>query len=452
VDVPRRAVHDVVVSRILRVGALLALGASGCPGAREGDADKTAAPTSPPLTAAAPQPPPLSPVLASATSAPVDERIVPLVPGQPLAQTSPVEGEVFGAELLFEVRLRGMPSPPVHLGANPTSIVAAQNAAVGVLRVTLGAGRARARFGARAFAMEDGWELRADRHRGGSILLLPHEGALVYRVIPTGALRPLLAERRVDVIALGPTHLAPIAEPASLLGRSLVRTRVTTAWGSLDLEQVVAPTSARPTIKQADARPTPADAEPETQGLEGGGEAWCRSLLELIAADRSAAGPPCSMNLVPVRADVQFVHGGGLVLTATSLREGPVPRADLAFPPSTARMLEVALPEPKFPLAPAESLFSLRTKGESCSLDLVDKAPAPRLALIDGVPAYMVPAGGDARVSLHAGRYVLEWRTPLGEVVERAVELDAPGRATTAQWVPAPLSSASPMASARNGP
>jgi len=388
-------------------------------------------------------------MLANATVAPVDERIVPLIAGQSLPADVFSEGEAYGVELLFELRHRGVPAAPLHLGANANAITVAQNAAVGVLRVTLGVGRARVRFGARAFAMEEGWELRGDRRHGGAIVLFTHGGTPVYRVVPTGALRPLLAERRVDVVPLGPTHLASLADAAPHFGRAVSRTRVTTAWGSLDLDQIAAPTSTRSPSPKGDAR---ADVEAEQQGLDGAGESFCRSLLEMVAADRATSGPPCSIGLVPVRAEITYVNGGGLLIDATSLREGPIVRTDLAFPPASARASDVPFADPKRQLVPSESLFAIRSKGESVSFDLVDKSPAPRVALVDGVPAWLLPAGGDARVSLHAGRYVVEWRTPLGEIVERAVEVDAPGRATANQWVPAPPSSASPMASARNGP
>lgn len=428
----------------------VALVLCGCPSTREGGSGEPAATTTSTKTVTVPPAVPSASVLASATVAPVDDKIVPLIAGEALPPDASGEGEAYGVELLFELRHRNVPPPPVHLGANANAIANAQNASVGVMRVTLGSGRARTRFGARAFAMDDGWELRADRRRGGAIILFSQAGAPSYRVVPTGALRPLLAERRIDVVPLGPTHLASLGDAPPHFGRPVTRTRVTTAWGSLDLDQIVAqPSQKTVTASKADARP---DTDAEQQGLEGAGEAFCRSLLELVAADRAASGQPCAASMIPVRADISYVHGGGLLIDATSMRDGPIARADLAFPPPLARSSIAAFGEPKFPMASSESLLAIRGKGESVSLDLVDKSPAPRVALIDGVPAYLLPAGGDARVSLHAGRYVVEWRTPLGEIVERAIELDAPGRATVNQWVPSPLSSASPIASARNGP
>ena len=431
-------------ARVLVLASL----AAGCPASRD-PADKAPSPSGSAAPAPAPllQPGPASVPSIQPVALP-DERVVPLIAGQPLAAEAQGEGDAFGVELLFDARLLVTSPPPLHLGATATTIAAASGAASGGVRVTLGAGRARLRFGPRTFAMDEGWELRSDRRRAGAVLLSPQAGAATVRVVPTGALRPLLSERRFDVVPLAPTQLTSLPDPPPHRGRKVVRTKVVTAWGVLELDQMPAPTMPRPSPK-TDAR---GDVDVELQGLDGAGESLCRLLVELVAADRAASGPPCSPALVPLRAELQFALGGGLLLDATSVREGPVARSDLALSPVGARMSSSPLPDPKQPFAPSESLLSLRSKGESTSFDLVNKAPAPRLALIDGVPAYLVPSGGDARVSLHAGRYVVEWRTPLGELVERALELDAPGRATATQWVPAPPSSAAPMASARNGP
>ncbi|MBI2394982.1 MAG: hypothetical protein HYV09_35760 [Deltaproteobacteria bacterium] len=437
--------------------ALLAMGLLACPSAREGGG----APDSGTVAsiAQAPRAPSISPgELASATVTPADDRIIPLASGEKLAPESAADGEVSGVELLFDVRLRNVPAPPLHLGAVPGAIATAQATAVGTMRATVGAGRVRVRFGRHAFAMEDGWELRADRRRGGAILLYSTGGTPAYRVVPTGALRPLLSERRVDVVPLGPTHLASLA-PGTHLGRETVRTRVITAWGVLDLDQIAvsSKTSVSAGGPAASATPRPdarvGDAEAIDPGLDGGGDSLCRALVELVASDRAIGGAPCATDLVPVRADVSFTNGGGVIIDASNVREGAVFRADLSFPPAAARASSDALADPKLPpFAAQEALLAIRAKGEPSSLELLDKSPSPRVAVIDGVPAWLLPAGGEARVSLRAGRYVVEWRSPLGEIVERASEVEVPGRATVSQWVPAPLSSASPMASARNGP
>ncbi len=428
---------------------ILAVALSACPSSRDSGSGGTT-PGTASAVAAAPAPAlhPSANVLASATPQPEADQVVPLLAGEPLPNDSPTaEPESPGAELLFEVRPRSAPGIPVHLGAVTPAVTSAQNAVAGVLRVSVGNGRARVRIGPRAFALDEGWELRGDRRRGGFILLF---GSNQYRVVPSGALRTLLSERRVDVMPLGPTHLARLAD-GSHLGRSTTRTRVTTAWGALDLDQMtVTPPSKTASGPRSDAR---VDAlELENSATESGGEPLCRLFLELIGADRALGGAPCSPSLIPLRADVSFAVGGGISIDATSVREGAIPRADLAFPPATAQLSSNQLPDAKFAAIGNDVLLSLRAKGEPVTLEIANKSPSPRWVFVDGVAVALFPSNVERALTVRSSRYVVEWRTPLGEIVERASEVNAPGRASVSQWIAPPLSSASPIASARNGP
>jgi hypothetical protein len=175
-------------------------------------------------------------------------------------------------------------------------------------------------------------------------------------------------------------------------------------------------------------------------------------LLELVAADRALGGGPCSESLVPVRAEIAWLAGGGVLIEATSLREGMLARADLAFPQPGSRLVTTPLGDVRDDAFGGDALLAIRSKGEPSSLELANKSPQPRVAIIDGVPVITLAPGAERTISLRAGKYVLEWRTPLGERVERPSELDVPGKASANQWVPAPPSSASPIASVRNGP
>lgn len=428
---------------------IVAVATSACPSSRDNGSGGTA-PGTASAVAAAPAPAlhASATVLASATPQPETDLVVPLLAGEPLpSDTVASDSESAGAELLFEIRPRSAPGIPVHLGAVMPAVTSAQNLSSGVLRVTVAAGRVRVRVGPRAFALDDGWELRGDRGRGGFILLLASNQ---YRVVPSGALRTLLSERRIDVMPLGPTHLARIAD-GSHLGRTTTRTRVTTAWGSLDLDQMtVSPPAKSASGPRGDAR---SDApELENTASDGGGEPLCRMFLELVGADRALGGAPCSPSLIPLRAEISFAVGGGIAIDAASVREGAVARSELAFPPTSAQLSTQALPEAKFTALGSDVLLSLRAKGEPAPLEVANKSPAPRWLFIDGVAVALFPSGAERSLSLRPSRYVLEWRTPLGEILERASEVNAPGRASVAQWVPPPLSSASPIASARNGP
>src|SRR5437763_144069 len=85
-----------------------------------------------------------------------------------------------------------------------------------------------------------------------------------YRVLPPGALRAFLDEGRADVVPLAPARVTT-GDAGNRLGRATQRSYVTTAYGTIELEQIVAPTSLRPT-PAGDAR-TPGDAGAATASL-----------------------------------------------------------------------------------------------------------------------------------------------------------------------------------------
>jgi len=322
--------------------------------------------------------------------------------------------------------------------------------------VELSAGRTHLRLGPRAFALDEGDELVGDRRRAGW-LLVRNAG---YRVVPPGALRPLLTERRIDVMPLAPGRLGAGVE-ASVLGRPAVRHTVTTAYGVLQLDQIVF--AAKPAVAPKDAGvevgaplasasvaasvvPPLPPAPTVESGLDGAGEALCRALLELVAAEQTLGGPPCFADRVPARAEIVFARGGGIVLEATSLREAPFPRALLGFPRRGSKLVVEPLAEPLG--WPLPDLLTLRAKGEPGPLELGAPVGLPRVALIDGVAVFV---HGTQTLSLRAAHYQLEWRTPLFEMVEPLVEVGVPGKAH-ASMGPWPAGSAAPIASVRTGP
>jgi hypothetical protein len=254
--------EDLVRSITLAVASFVLL--VGCPGSREGSG---AGSDAGPSTSAPPAFPAVAPSsLAGATAASEGEtKIVALRPDEPLAADGAAsEGEVFGLEVLFEIRMKGTPAPSA--GAVPAAIATAQTATVGTLRASIGAGRFRARAGRHAFALSDGWELRADRHHGGMLLVL---GSDSYRVLQAGATRAFFSERRLDVSALGPARIAEEA-PGSHLARSTIRTSITTTYGTIRLDQIAAPIApSRPFTSARDAKGE--TGEVAEAGIEGAG-------------------------------------------------------------------------------------------------------------------------------------------------------------------------------------
>lgn len=439
-----------------------ALGLLGCP--NKGDPGTFGSPTEPSTSVAA-QPPKVTTSGDPLASPAEGARIVALAPAEPLPPDAlSDQGELAGAEVAFEVRPLALAPVPTALGAVPTVVATAQAAGRGSLQVDLGVGRVRLRVGARTFALDDGDELVADRRRTGFLL---HRGTS-YRVVPPGALRALLAERRLDVAPLAPSRLLQGAD-LSVLGRPAVRHTVTTAYGVLQLDQLVlaprppsapkdagnpeaavppATSSTAPVLASGSAPPVasalpPAPLEP---GIDGAGEALCRAFLELVAAEQTLGGPPCHPERVPIRVEIVFARGGGLAFDATSFREAPLPRAHFGFPRRGSKLVLEPLAEPLG--WPLPDLLALRPKGDAATLELTTAPGLPRVAMIDGLGVFV---HGTRTVSLRQGHYQIEWRTPLFEVVEPAVEIGVPGKAH-ASIGPWPLGSAAPIASVRTGP
>ena len=359
---------------------------------------------------------------------------------------SATEPDPWGIELEWSVRPRFVASPPIELGAVPTAYPASPRDA---WKTLLGAGRVSMKL-APPVLVDDRSELRASVGWAGAIHVWGPQTNARYRVLPPGSLRVFLAEGRADVVPLAPARVVA-TEAGTRLGRKTERATITTAYGTLDLEQIVAPASLRPP-PTGDARPA-ADAGGTAFTLEGAGDPLCRLLLELVAADRVASGEPCRPDRVPVFADVAYTTGGGLTFEATSLHERTVPRWEITFPPASGSLSPTLSPFPSAHLLVAnDALLAVRPRGEVAQLVLQNDAGSPRIALVDGIAIATIPAGERSTIDVRAGSYLLEWRTPIGELVEHAIEVNAPGRATAVQLSPTLPAIPAAIPSARIGP
>ena len=362
------------------------------------------------------------------------------------ADATATEPDSWGVELEWSVSPRFAASPRIEIGA---VVITSPTPSRDAWRTLLCDGRVSLKLGAPAL-IDDRSELRAAVGFGGALHVWGSPPDARYRVLPPGSLRAFLDEGRADVVPLAPARVTP-GGTGSRFGRETQRTMVTTSYGIIELEQIVAPTSLRPP-SAGDAR-TPGDAGAPTTSLDGAGEPLCRLLLELVAADRVATGEPCRPDRVPVFVDVAYVTGGGLTLEATSLRERTVPRTAMTFPPVSASLSNTAEKTPgAHLLVAADGLLVLRPRGEIAQLVLQNQAGSPRLALVDGVAIAMLPPGESVTLDARAGAYQIEWRTPIGELVEHAVEVTVPGRATASQLSPTVPDIAAAIPSARIGP
>jgi hypothetical protein len=284
-------------------------------------------------------------------------------------------------------------------------------------RIAIQASQTRARFIlSGGFVLPQGTELRARVDRYGHVVLLPGEDT--YRLAEPGALRALLGERRLDV---APFSAAEVTSPGEGARRLNLRTR------RVD----VSTRAAKATLELAAFR----DAG-------DGGALVCRLLLDLVSAPPSTT--PCATDEIPLHAELRWTTHGALSFDVTSIaRRVDLPVQELAAPPGTATFSSGPLPtswgEPllgkgdvaAFRNAPIElppQARDAQAPAPESGLVLANSSDQLRVAWLDGVPvAWVAPGGRVPLPSLLRGRYVLQWRTFLGDAWEAPETVSVPG-------------------------
>jgi hypothetical protein len=274
-------------------------------------------------------------------------------------------------------------------------------------RIALTLSQSRARFVfSGGFVLPQGAELRARADSYGHLLLLPGEDT--YRVVPPGALRALLGERRLDVAPVSHANTSVAGDGPRRAGVPTRRVEVSTR-------------AAKATFELGTLR----DAG------EGGGLV-CRWLLDLMSAAPSTN--VCAGDEVPLHAELRWSTRGALVFDVVSLsRRIDLTQQDLAVPPAAAAFTPAPLPVPPSDvLLPRAELASLRTGPVDAppAMTASDAQPPPpeaglllvnttdelRVAWVDGfVAAWVAPGGRALLPSLVRGRYAVQWRTFLGD-------------------------------------
>ena len=324
--------------------------------------------------------------------------------------------ELAGYELVAVVRTGEGPPAAKGPEVNAAGLEAARRKTEARMTVELSQTRARVVL-AGGFILPAGTELRARVDRFGHLVLLPDADA--YRIAEPGALRALFGERRLDVAPLSGAQVTPSGEGARRLNLRTRRVELATR-------------AAKATLELAAFR----DAGE-------GGELVCRMLLDLLSAPPGTS--VCTTDEVPLHAELRWTTQGALAFDVVSIvRRMDIPVADLSAPAPTSAFLADPLPP-----SPGETLL---TKGElaafrSAPLDLPlptlkDAGPPPpdsglvlvnssdelRVAWLDGIAAaWVAPGARVALPSLVRGRYVLEWRTFLGDAWEPPETVVAPG-------------------------
>jgi hypothetical protein len=267
--------------------------------------------------------------------------------------------------------------------------------------------------------MPQGTEIRARTDRYGHVLLWPHEST--YRVVAPGALRALFGERRLDVAPLSGAELLPIGDGARRFNYRTRKVEVTTR-------------AAKATFEIA-----------SIAGAGEGGTLLCRALLDLMNAPPST--PLCTTDDMPLHADLRWTTKGAIAFDVVSLaRRTDLALSQLAAPPPSLAFV----PSPPPPLnsetmltrselaafrtAPVEVPVSADTDAKApplapdSGLLLVNSSDELRFAWIDGAAvAWVAPGAREQLTALLRGRYVLQWRTFLGDAFEPGQLVTVPG-------------------------
>jgi hypothetical protein len=264
------------------------------------------------------------------------------------------------------------------------------------------------------FVLPADTEIRARLDRYGHVLMLPKEGT--YRVAAAGALRAVLGERRLDVAPLSAAEIMPSGEGQRRFNFRTRRLEVTTR-------------AAKATFEIASVK----DAG-------DGGSLVCRALLDLMSASPST--PLCMTDDIPVHAEIRWATKGAIMFdVASMIKRSDLPAPSMATPPATVAYASSPIP--------AEGAGVLLSRAELASFRSAPvDVPAPdagapqpesglvlfnatdqlRVVWIDGVAvAWLAPGGREELPSLVRGRYVLQWRTFLGDAFDPATSVVAPG-------------------------
>jgi hypothetical protein len=352
-----------------------------------------------------------------------DRALATDVPRDPTKETTGKDPnrELSGYVLQAIVRTGEGPGAPRAAEVNGAAEELARRKTESKVTITVASGRARFVVSG-GFVLPQGAELRSRWDAYGHLLLLPGEDT--YRVVPPGALRALLGERRLDVAPVSPASMGAVSDGPRRSGLPTRRLDVATRAAKTTLEIA--------TVRDAGE----------------GGALVCRWLLDLTSAPPSTSA--CASDDVPMHAELRWTTRGSLVFDVLSItRRADLSPQDLAAPPASASFTTAPLPAvlsdvllPKSELAslrtapsdaPASANGASRPQAPDVGLLLVNSSDELRLAWIDGFAAAWVAPGGRALLSsLARGRYVVEWRTFLGDSWEPAETLLTPATSDAA--------------------
>lgn len=334
----------------------------------------------------------------------------------PLTPETPLMKDLAGVSLEAAFRLRDVSAAPKGAEVAQDGIKTAAGLTAPKLKIDLSeSGRMRIVFVSRAMPLPMHSEVRARLDRYGHVVLWPN--ATDYRVVPPGAMRTVLGERRVDVTPLS-NGTTKLLGDGKRLGLATRKVEVLSALGSVKLELG------------------------KTNDVGEGGALLCRTLVEIVGVDPRT--PVCVANEVPLSATYAWQDGGGTELEVTSLsKRTDLATNDMLVPPPGAGYKPSGLPQSPagvflsrdevaaFRSAPLTlpPLEDPRAPGEG--FVAVNETDTLAYFLLDGVPVVAVPPSEQRYViGTVRGRYVVQWRTFLGDRIGPAKTVELPARLT----------------------
>ena len=323
--------------------------------------------------------------------------------------------DVVGVTIEGEWRYPDIPAPPKSPELNQAGLDAARKLTAPRMIIELSPqGRMRVVFTSRGLPLRQGTEVRARYDRYGHVLVWPN--AAGYRVLPVGAVRTLLGERRVDAIPLVRPLTQMKTEGARRLGFPTKKWEIATRSGKMVLELA------------------------RIAGAGESGSLWCRFLSEIIALDPQSA--PCTGDDVPLRAQFIWPRGGGVTFEAVAVTEkSELSPSQLLVPPSGIEFTPANPPPDAGGLfLTSDQLSAFRSRPAELAAPVASGAPrdgllvhnatdVARYLFLDAIPVAWVDPGRDQLLlGPPRGRYQLQWRTFLGESGEPPLTVDLPAR------------------------
>jgi len=335
--------------------------------------------------------------------------IVPLEPARVTATPDRPDEAVSEVELEAHFEWLNHPRALKLGGVGATEAQAILRRTLQTVSITLQSdGRLDLRVTSPAFPLPENSRLQARYENFGHFLVWPD--AKRYRVLPTGTLRALLRERRVDATPI--LTAQPVQRVAERrFGAPTDELLFDAALGKLNLRV----------------------ARIEEAGK--GGPLLCRLLLEFLAI--APQSEVCAAGRVPTNARFDFAAGGSLAFAVDSVVRRSELVKHLDVPPLDSQLATSGLPEPAaFYLTEVELAFTSRAQ-ESGAVRAANPSPYAAFLVVDGVPlGFVAPHRRITMKGLSTGTYNIGLRSLFGDEVQPPVATGissrAPARLATA--------------------